>query len=136
MTEPALQPRGVRGVASQLYDDPLQRLALGYGRQSHPQPVVEPGESTARPYALVDRAVALGWSRDRVVVIDEDQGQSGQRRVTRLGLQRVLAEGSLDHRGLLLGLEMSRLARSNKDWHQWLERWAIFRTLLADADGL
>src|SRR3989441_9986077 len=71
-----------------------------------------------------------------VVVIDEDQGQSGQSMGTRLGFQRGLAEVSLDHVGLILGLEMSRLARSNKDWHQLLELCAIFRTLLADADGL
>jgi DNA invertase Pin-like site-specific DNA recombinase len=136
MTEPALQPRGVRGAASKLYDDHLQRLAIVYVRQSHPQQVVEHVESTARQYALVDRAVALGWSRDRVVVIDEDQGQSGQSMGTRVGFQRVLAEVSLDHVGLILGLEMSRLARSNKDWHQLRELCAIFRTLLADADGL
>ena len=67
---------------------------------------------------MVDRAVALGWSRDRVVVIDEDQGQSGQSLVTRVGLQRVLAEVSVDHVGLILGLEMRRLARSHKDGHQ------------------
>jgi DNA invertase Pin-like site-specific DNA recombinase len=136
MTEPALPPRGVRGVASKLYDDHLQRLAIVSVRQSPPQQVVEHVESTARQYALVDRAVALGWARDRVVVIDEDQGQSGQSMGTRLGFQRVLAEVSLDHVGLILGLEMSRLARSNKDWHQLLELCAIFRTLLADADGL
>src|SRR5256714_10543894 len=136
MTEPALQSRGVRGVASKLHDYHLQRLAIVYVRQSHPQQVVEHVESTARQYALVDRAVALGWARDRVVVIDEDQGQSGQSMVTRLGFQRVLAEVSLDHVGLILGLEMSRLARSCKDWHQLLELCAIFRTLLADQDGL
>jgi len=84
----------------------------------------------------VDRAVALGWSRDRVVVMDEDHGQSGQRMVTRVGFPRVLADVSLDHVGLILGLEMSRLARSNKDWHPWLALCAIFRTWLADADGL
>ena len=61
MTEPALQPRGVRGVASKLHDDHLQRLAIVYVRQSHPQQVVEHVESTARQDALVDRAVALGW---------------------------------------------------------------------------
>ena len=136
MTEPTLPPRGVRGVASKLHDYHLQRLAIVYGRQSHPQQVVEHVESTARQYALVDRAVALGWSRDRVVVIDEDQGQSGQSMGTRVGFQRVLAAVSLDHVGLILGREMSRLARSNKDWHQWLALCAIFRTLLADADGL
>jgi DNA invertase Pin-like site-specific DNA recombinase len=84
----------------------------------------------------VDRAVALGWPRARVVVMDEDQGQSGQSMVTRLGFQRLLAAVSLDHVGLILGLEMRRLARSNKDWHQLLELCALFRTLLADADGL
>src|SRR5438309_9683235 len=112
MTESALQSRGVRGVASKLHDDHLQRLAMVYVRQSHPQQVVEHVESTARQYASVDRAVASGWSRDRVVVIDEDQGQSGQRMVTRLGFPRGLAEGSLDHVGLVHGLEMCRLARS------------------------
>ena len=136
MTELALQPRGVRGVASKLHEYHLQRLAMVSVRQSHPQQVVEHVASTARPYALVDRAVALGWSRDRVVVIDEDQGQSGQSMVTRLGFQRMLAEVSLDHVGLIRGLEMRRLARSNKDWHQLLALCAIFRTLLADADGL
>src|SRR5215467_3706775 len=119
MTEPALQPRGVRGVASKLHEYHLQRLALVYVRQSHPQQVVEHVESTARQYALVDRVVA----------IDEDQGQSGQSMVPRLGFQRVLAEVSLAHVGLILGLEMSRLARSIKDWHQLLELCAIFRTL-------
>ena len=136
MTAPVLQPRGVRGGASTLHDDHLQRLAIVYVRQSHPQHVVEHVESTARQDALVDRAVALGWSRDRVVVMDEDQGQSGQSMVTRLGFQRVLAEGSLDPVGLILGLEMRRLARSNKDWQQWLALCAIVRTWLADAEGL
>jgi DNA invertase Pin-like site-specific DNA recombinase len=85
---------------------------------------------------LVDRAIAYGWARERVVVMDEDQGQSGQRLVTRVGCQRVLAEVSLDHVGLILGREMRRVARANNDWHPWLERCAICRTLLADADGL
>ena len=107
-----------------------------YVRQSHPQQVVEPVASTARPYALVDRAVALGWSRERGVVMDEEHGQSGQSLVTRFGVQRVFAEVSLDPVGLILGLERSRLARSPQDWHHWLELCAIFRTLLADADGL
>jgi DNA invertase Pin-like site-specific DNA recombinase len=85
---------------------------------------------------LVERAIAWGWSPERVIVIDEDQGQSGQSIATRLGFQRLLAEVSVDHVGLILGLELSRLARSNKDWHQLLELCAIFGTLLADADGL
>ena len=118
MTEPALHPRGVRGVASKLHEYHPQRLAIVSVRQAHPQQVVEHVEFTARQYAVVDRAVALGWSRDRVVVMDTDPGQSGQSMVTRLGFQRVWAEVSLDHVGLILGLEMRRLARSNKDWHQ------------------
>jgi hypothetical protein len=85
---------------------------------------------------LVDRAGALGWARDRGGVIDEEQGQSGPSMVPRLGFQRVWAEVSLDHGGLILGLERRRLARSNKDWQPLLERWAIFRTLWAAADGL
>ena len=85
---------------------------------------------------MVERAIAWGWSPERVIVIDEDQGQSGQSIATRLGFQRLLAEVSLDHVGLMLGLELSRLARSHKDWHQLLELCAIFGTLLADADGL
>src|SRR5262245_66484515 len=105
MTEPTLQSRGVRGVASKRNEYHLQRLAIVDVRQSHPQQVVEHVESTARQYALVDRAVALGWSHDRVVVIDEDQGQSGQSMVTRLGFQRVLAQGRVVHGGQILGTE-------------------------------
>lgn len=136
MTEQALQPLELRGVGSKLRDHHLRRQAMVYVRQSHPQQVVEHVESTARQYALVDRAIAYGWVPERVIVIDEDQGQSGQSMATRLGFQRLLAEVSLDHVGLILGLELSRLARSNKDWHQLLELCAIFGTLLADADGL
>lgn len=113
-----------------------ERQAIVYVRQSSPQQVLENRESTARQYALVDRAVALGWSRSCVEVIDEDQGMSGRSIEGRLGFQRLLAEVSLDHVGLVLGLEMSRLARSCKDWHQLLELCAIFRTLLGDQDGL
>ena len=102
----------------------------------HPQQVADHHESTARQYALVDRAVALGWPRERILVIDEDLGISGQSAEGRPGFQRLLAEVALDHVGLILGLEMSRLARSCKDWHQLLELCARFRTLLADADGL
>jgi DNA invertase Pin-like site-specific DNA recombinase len=114
----------------------LDRGAIVYVRQSTPQQVLEHQESTARQYALVDRAVALGWPHDCVTVIDNDLGLSGQSAEGRLGFQRLLAEVALDHVGLILGLEMSRLARSCKDWHQLLELCARFRTLLADADGV
>ena len=78
----------------------------------------------------------LGWPQERVLIIDEDQGRSAQSVEGRLGFQRLLAEVGLDHVGLVLGLEMSRLARSCKDWYQLLELCALFRTLLADQDGL
>ena len=93
----------------------LERRAVVYVRQSTPQQVQEHRESTARQYALVDRAVALGWSRDQIDVVDDDQGISGRSIEGRLGFQRVLAEVGLDRVGLILGLEMSRLARSCKD---------------------
>jgi DNA invertase Pin-like site-specific DNA recombinase len=114
----------------------LTRIAIVYVRQSTPQQVLDHRESTARQYALADRAVELGWPRNQVVVIDDDLGKSGQSAEGRPGFQRLLAELALDRVGLILGLEMSRLARSCKDWHQLLELCARFRTLLADADGL
>ena len=86
------------------------------------------------PRAL--RREVRGWPKDRVEVVDEDQGHSGQSVEGRLGFQYLLAEIGLDHVGIIFGLEMSRLARSNKDWHQLLELCAIFRTFLADQDGL
>jgi DNA invertase Pin-like site-specific DNA recombinase len=114
----------------------LDRMAVVYVRQSTQQQVSGNRESTARQYDLVRRAVELGWHPDRVLVIDEDQRCSGRTSEGRLGFQRLLAEVGLDHVGLVLGLEMSRLARSCKDWHQLLELCALFRTLLADQDGL
>ena len=114
----------------------LERLAVVYVRQSTQQQVLEHRESTARQYALVDRAVALGWTRDRVEVIDEDLGQSGASSQTRNGFQRLLTEISNDSVGMVLGLEMSRLSRSGKDWHALLELCAIYQTLLADTDGI
>jgi DNA invertase Pin-like site-specific DNA recombinase len=114
----------------------LERLAVVYVRQSTPQQVSGNHESTQRQYALAQRAVELGWPADRVLVIDEDQGRSGATAEGRLGFQRLLAEIGLDHVGLILGLEMSRLARSCRDWHQLLELCAIFHTLLADQDDL
>jgi DNA invertase Pin-like site-specific DNA recombinase len=114
----------------------LERLAIVYVRQSSPQQVIDHQESTARQYALVDLAVALGWPPDRIIVIDEDQGYSGSTAEGRLGFHRLLAEVGLDHVGIILGIELSRLARSNKDWHQLIELCAIFRTVLADQDGL
>jgi len=114
----------------------LVRWVIIYIRQSTLQQVTEHRESTARQYALVDLALALGWPRDRILIIDDDLGKSGESVEGRPGFQRLLAEVALDHVGLILGLEMSRLARSCKDWHQLLELCARFHTLLGDADGL
>ena len=122
--------------SDKITDEHLQRSAIVYVRQSTQQQVLEHRESTARQYALADRAVALGWPAAAVEVIDEDQGHSGSSAEGRSGFQRLLAEVSSDRVGLILGLEMSRLARSCKDWHALLELCAIYRTLLADADGL
>ena len=122
--------------SDKITDEHLRRMAIVYVRQSTQHQVLEHRESTARQYALADRAVALGWSAAAVEVIDEDQGRSGSSAEGRSGFQRLLTEVSSDRVGIILGLEMSRLARSCKDWHALLELCAIYRTLLADADGL
>lgn len=87
------------------------RLAVVYVRQSTRQQVAEHGESTRLQYGLVERAVALGWARSRVLVIDEDLGRSGASAVDRPGFQRLVTEVTMDHVGVVLGMEMSRLAR-------------------------
>lgn len=112
------------------------RLALVYIRQSTAQQVLNHRESTALQYSLVDLAVQLGWPPQRVEIIDDDQAQSGSTAEDRLGFQRLLAEVSLDHVGIILGRELSRLARNNKDWHQLIELCAIFGTMLADQYGI
>ncbi|MFI6360593.1 recombinase family protein [Streptomyces sp. NPDC050743] len=103
---------------SKIDDRHLQRLAVVYVRQSTRQQLVDHQESTRLQYALVDRAVALGWQADRVLVIDEDLGRSGSSAGARTGFQRLVTEIGLDHVGLVLGMEMSRLARSGRDWYQ------------------
>jgi DNA invertase Pin-like site-specific DNA recombinase len=114
----------------------LDRSAIVYVRQSTPLQVLEYTESKARQYELANQAIALGWSRTQVVLIDEDQGKSGRGAEHRSGFQRLLSEVTLGHVGLVLGLEMSRLARSSKDWHHLLELCALFGTLLGDQDGV
>lgn len=113
-----------------------ERLAVVYVRQSTVQQVLDHQESTRLQYGLVTRAQALGWAAERVLVIDEDLGKSGASAEGRAGFQRLVSEVSLDHVGIIFGVEMSRLARSNKDWHQLLELCALFHTLIADLDGI
>jgi DNA invertase Pin-like site-specific DNA recombinase len=114
----------------------LERVAVVYVRQSTTQQTIHHTESTRLQYGLTERAISLGWSRDRIVVIDDDLGRSGATAEGRPGFQRLVAEVGLDHVGLILGIEMSRLARSCRDWYQLLEVCAIFRTLIADLDGV
>ncbi|WP_055495002.1 recombinase family protein [Streptomyces sp. TP-A0356] len=121
---------------SKIDDRHLQRLAVIYVRQSTRQQLVDHQESTRLQYALVDRAVALGWQADRVLVIDEDLGRSGSSAHARTGFQRLVTEIGLDHVGLVLGIEMSRLARSGKDWYQLIELCALSGAVLADTDGV
>ncbi len=132
----ATTPNSASWNSKKLQRHHLQRMAVVYVRQSNPQQVLDHRESTARQYALVDFAVELGWPAEQVEVIDEDQGHTGSTAEGRHGFHRLLAEVGLDHVGIILGIELSRLARSNKDWHQLIELCGIFRTLLADQDGL
>lgn len=114
----------------------LERLAVVYIRQSSLQQVQHNQESTRLQYSLEAMARELGWETGRVLVLDDDLGTSGAAAAGRRDFQRLLAEVALDHVGIILGVEMSRLARSNKDWHQLLELCARFGTLIADLDGL
>jgi DNA invertase Pin-like site-specific DNA recombinase len=114
----------------------LQRLAVVYVRQSTAQQVLRHEESTRLQYGLVDRARQLGWTEERILVIDDDLGHSAAEGERRVGFQRLVSEVSLDHVGMILGVEISRLARSSKDWHQLLEICALFGTLIADSDGI
>jgi DNA invertase Pin-like site-specific DNA recombinase len=114
----------------------LERLAIVYIRQSTPQQVIRHQESTQVQYRLRYRALDLGWPEDRIEIIDDDLGQSGASAEGRRGFQRLVAEVSLNHVGVIFGVEVSRLARSCCDWHQLLEVCALFGTLIADLDGI
>jgi DNA invertase Pin-like site-specific DNA recombinase len=98
--------------------------------------VFENTESTQRQYAMRRRAVALGWPLERVHVIDSDLGQSGASAADRKGFQKLVSEVSMGRAGIVLGLEVSRLARNNADWHRLLEICALSDTLILDEDGL
>ena len=130
-------PRPVEmGQHGKLENHHRERLAVVHVRQSTLQQVQDHQESTRRQYGLVDYARCLGWPGDRILIIDDDLGRSASTAAGRVGFQRLVTEVTLNHVGLILGLEMSRLARSNTDWHHLLEVCALFRTLIADPDGL
>jgi DNA invertase Pin-like site-specific DNA recombinase len=114
----------------------LARTAYLYVRQSTLRQVLTNTESTARQYALRQKAIALGWSAEQVVTIDTDQGQSGASAADREGFQRLVAEVGMGRAGIVLGLEVSRLARNNADWHRLLQICAMSGTLICDEDGL
>ena len=111
----------------------LGRQAYLYVRQSTLRQVVENTESTARQYELRGRAVALGWAEEQVVVIDSDLGQSGASAADRAGFQRLVSEVGLGRAGIVMGLEVSRLARNSSDWHRLLEICALRTTLILDS---
>jgi excisionase family DNA binding protein len=113
-----------------------QRRAVVYVRQSTPGQVERNTESAARQYALAERAVVLGWPASSVLVVDEDTGMSGRWTHARIGFRELAAEVGLGHVGVILALEVSRLARSSADWHQLLDLCALTGTLIADGDGI
>jgi DNA invertase Pin-like site-specific DNA recombinase len=116
--------------------DHLGRAAIVYVRQSSRQQVLEHSESTRLQYALAERAVALGWARSQVTVIDDDLGVSAATADSRKGFARLVTEVTMGRAGVVLGIEMSRLARTGRDWHQLLELCSLSGALLADPDGV
>lgn len=117
-------------------DDHLRRDAFLYVCQSSLRQVFENTESTKRQYALRERAVSLGWPIERIHVIDTDLGQSGASAEHRDGFQQLVSEVAIGHAGIMLGLEVSRLARNNADWHRLIELAALTHTLILDEDGM
>lgn len=125
-----------RPVHQKVTVDHLRRDAYLYVRQSTVRQVFENTESTRRQYALRERAVALGWPIERVVVIDSDLGKSGASAVDREGFQKLVGEVGIGRAGIVLGLEVSRLARNSTDWHRLLEICALTDTLILDEEGI
>jgi DNA invertase Pin-like site-specific DNA recombinase len=124
------------GVSSKIGPHHRDRLAIVYIRQSTAYQVLHHQESTRLQYGLKDRALELGWAADRILILDEDLGSSGTSTEGRAGFQRLMAEVGMDHVGIVLGVEISRLARSCRDWYHLLEICALFRTLISDTDGI
>jgi DNA invertase Pin-like site-specific DNA recombinase len=122
--------------AQKITPDHLSRVAIVYLRQSSASQVERNRESTDRQYALTHKAHDLGWLHDNVIVIDEDLGLSGSGSVVRAGFDRLTTEVALGHVGMVLGLEVSRLARNNADWYRLIELCGLSNTLIGDADGI
>ena len=122
--------------ASKVKPNHIQRTAFIYIRQSTPAQVEYNRESTARQYALVEKASQLGWAKEQVTVIDEDLGMSGSGFADRSGFARLTAEVALGHVGIVFALEVSRVARNNADWYRLFDLCSITDTLVGDSDGL
>lgn len=121
---------------SKITADQLRRSAIVYVRQSHPSQVENNRESTDRQYHLVDHAVSLGWNREQVRIFDDDQGVTGSGLKDRTDFTRLTADVALGHVGIVLGLEVSRLARNNADWYRLMDLCGVTNTLIADLDGI
>lgn len=126
----------ISDVRSKITVSHLQRNAYLYIRQSTMKQVLENTESTKRQYELRQKGIALGWPIEQVIIIDTDQGQSGSKATDREGFQRLVTEVSLGHAGIVMGLEVSRLARNSTDWHRLLEICALTKTLILDEEGI
>jgi DNA invertase Pin-like site-specific DNA recombinase len=131
-----MMPRAWGLSGDKIRPEHRDRTAIVYVRQSSRQQVLEHAESTRLQYALVERAVALGWARSRVIVIDDDLGVSAAVADTRTGFRNLVTEVTMGRVGVVLGIEMSRLARTGRDWHQLLELCPLSGTLLADPDSV
>jgi DNA invertase Pin-like site-specific DNA recombinase len=129
-----LRPEGLPQL--KIRPEHLALAAIVYVRQSSRGQVLEHTESTRLQYALVERAVALGWARSQVIVIDDDLGVSAAVPDSRKGFSRLVTEVTMGRAGIVLGIEMSRLARTGKDWHHLLELCSLSGTLLADTDAV
>jgi DNA invertase Pin-like site-specific DNA recombinase len=138
MAEPATAPaaRALLVSNDKITASHLGRDAYVYVRQSTPTQVQIHTESLERQYELAERALGLGWPAHQVVVIDTDLGRSGARTDGRLGFSELVADVGLGKVGIVLGIEVSRLARNNADWYQLLDLCALTDTLIADADGI
>ena len=119
-------------LRSKISNEHRAKAAYIYLCQSTPGQVMHNTESTARQYALTDRAVALGWPEDRIHIIDEDLGRSGATSENRFGFQHLIAEVGMARVGLVLSLEASRLSRNSSDWRRLLELCSIFGTLIVN----
>ena len=124
------------GELSKVRPTHLGRQAWVYVRQSTMTQVRQNSESLQRQYELADRARALGWEQEQIQVVDEDLGRSGAEASARVGFQSLVAAVGLGQVGLVLGIEVSRLARRNADWYHLLDLCSLTDTLIADADGL